>query len=209
MFVDISKLLQDTGATVAEWATYIRALIQRRTGCPCSAGFGANRLQARMATRTAKPNGQFHLPPTAVEEYMVDISVDDLPGVGQSTSLKLNSLGVQSCGDLQAMTLVQLQTEFGNKIGEALYKHCRGLDDRQLVYEHERKSVSAEVNYGIRFTNNIEAETFLKQLAGEVHSRLLEVKMKGKCITLKLMVSSFCKTISDCVNNICRRGILT
>jgi DNA repair protein REV1 len=48
--------------------------------------------------------------------------------------------------------------------------------------------VSAEVNYGIRFTTQEEAAVFLKQLAGEVSSRLRKVRMKGRCITLKLMV---------------------
>lgn len=80
MFVDISELLQGTGCSVEQWASYIRRLIQDRTQCPCSTGFGANRLQARMATKTAKPNGQFHLLPDDVQEYMVYIKVADLPG---------------------------------------------------------------------------------------------------------------------------------
>lgn len=51
-----------------------------------------------------------------------------------------------------------------------------------------RKSVSAEVNYGIRFNEYSELEKFLIQLCGEVHSRLQKIKRKGKCITLKIMV---------------------
>lgn len=89
------------------------------------------------------------------------------------------------------MPLAQLQREFGAKVGESLFNHSRGKDDRALVYEHERKSVSAEVNYGIRFKDKPEAETFLKQLCEEVHSRLTDIKMKGKSITLKLMVGNF------------------
>lgn len=80
MFVDITDILKETGATVEQWATYIRDLIQYKTGCPCSAGFGANRLQARMATKTAKPNGQYNLEMNNVENYMSDFKVDDLPG---------------------------------------------------------------------------------------------------------------------------------
>lgn len=96
---------------------------------------------------------------------------------------------IKTCGDLQLLTLKKLQEQFGTKVGDTLYKHSRGIDDRPLVYEHERKSVSAEVNYGIRFKDNNEADFFFKQLCEEVHSRLTEIKMKGKCITLKLMVS--------------------
>lgn len=51
-----------------------------------------------------------------------------------------------------------------------------------------RKSVSAEVNYGIRFTEEHELDSFLHQLCAEVQSRLNEISAKGKTITLKYMV---------------------
>lgn len=51
-----------------------------------------------------------------------------------------------------------------------------------------RKSVSTEVNYGIRFTEEAELNTFLRQLCTEVHNRLVEYRAKGKTITLKYMV---------------------
>lgn len=47
-----------------------------------------------------------------------------------------------------------------------------------------------EVNYGIRFTTNDELEAFLKQLCTEVHIRLMEIKRRGKSITLKYMIRS-------------------
>ena len=67
-------------------------------------------------------------------------------------SRKLESMGVTDCGDLQKISLQVLQKEFGPKTGQALYKSCRGQDDRPIKVERERKSVSAEINYGIRFT---------------------------------------------------------
>lgn len=51
-----------------------------------------------------------------------------------------------------------------------------------------RKSVSSEVNYGIRFKEEHELDSFLNQLCAEVHSRLMEISAKGKTITLKYMV---------------------
>lgn len=51
-----------------------------------------------------------------------------------------------------------------------------------------RKSVSAEVNYGIRFKEDHELTSFLHQLCAEVQNRLNEISAKGKTITLKYMV---------------------
>ena len=62
-------------------------------------------------------------------------------------------MAVETCGDLQKMQLSALQKEFGPKTGQALHHFCRGEDDRPIRTEKERKSVSAEVNYGIRFQN--------------------------------------------------------
>lgn len=78
--------------------------------------------------------------------------VKDLPGVGWSLGHKLQTLGVETCSDLEKFSSQALQREFGPKTGLQLYQYCRGIDDRTLKTERERKSVSAEINYGIRFT---------------------------------------------------------
>lgn len=69
-------------------------------------GFGANRLQARLATRKAKPAGQFYLHADQVDTYMAEIPLADLPGVGRATLAKLRTFGFGTCGDLQVPTSV-------------------------------------------------------------------------------------------------------
>lgn len=80
MYVDLATVLQTTGISPEDFVTHLRTEIQALTGCPCSAGIGANRLQARMATKKAKPDGQFFLRPNDVEEYFGPIAISDLPG---------------------------------------------------------------------------------------------------------------------------------
>lgn len=67
-------------------------------------------------------------------------------------SRKLAAMGVRSCGDLQQVSMSQLQKKFGPRTGQTLFRFSRGLDDRPVRYEKERKSVSADMNYNIRFT---------------------------------------------------------
>ena len=97
-------------------------------------------------------------------------------------------MNVRTCADLETISLYELQKEFGKKNGQQLYDMCRGIDHSQLNLEHVRKSVSAEVNYGIRFENNEAAHEFLKKLSVEVSDRLKKIHSKGKCITLKVLV---------------------
>uniref|UniRef100_A0A1Y1LM52 DNA repair protein REV1 n=1 Tax=Photinus pyralis TaxID=7054 RepID=A0A1Y1LM52_PHOPY len=101
MYVDVTPILAAANITVEDWATHIRKEVIAVTGCPCSAGFGANRLQARLANKRAKPAGQFYLRPDDVETYMAQVSLSDLPGVGSATVAKLTKMGLHKCGDLQ------------------------------------------------------------------------------------------------------------
>ncbi|XP_017484048.1 PREDICTED: DNA repair protein REV1 [Rhagoletis zephyria] len=188
MFVDLADVLDEIKVDPMDFVFYVREEVRTKTGCPCSAGVGGNKLQARMATKRAKPDGQYLLRPDGAEEYMADINIKDLPGVGSSTAYILKQNNLVTCGDLQKVSLSKLQMHVGKKFGETLYQFCRGIDSRPLIYGQIRKSVSAEVNYGIRFKESSELETFLRQLCTEVHIRLSDIKRRTKCITLKLMV---------------------
>ncbi|XP_043373409.1 DNA repair protein REV1 isoform X9 [Dermochelys coriacea] len=186
--VDITEILAETRLTPDEFASAIRTEIKDQTKCAASVGMGSNILLARMATRKAKPDGQYHLKPEEVDDFIRGQLVSNLPGVGRSMESKLASLGIKTCGDLQYLTMSKLQKEFGPKTGQMLYRFCRGLDDRPVRTEKERKSVSAEINYGIRFTQPKEAEAFLLSLSEEIQHRLEAAGMKGKRLTLKIMV---------------------
>lgn len=135
--------------------------------------------------------------------------LETLPGVGSSMSHKLKEAGLNNCGDVQQVSLARLEMVLGKKLAQNLHYNCRGIDPRSLTYEQvgyfkdnssfglvtnglppfqARKTVSAEMNFGIRFTKAIECEQFLRQLSDEVTKRLIEVKRKTKSVNLKIMV---------------------
>ncbi|XP_061580132.1 DNA repair protein REV1 [Cololabis saira] len=186
--LDGSALLNELGVGPEDLARAIRADIQEKTGCCASVGMGSNILLARLATRKAKPDGQYHLKSEEVDDFIRDLPVTRLPGVGHVMGRKLADMGVKSCGDLQQVSLPQLQKRFGSRTGQTLFRFCRGLDDRPVRYEKERKSVSAEMNYNIRFSKVQEAESFLNNLSMEVQKRLQDAGLRGRRVTLKVMV---------------------
>jgi hypothetical protein len=51
----------------------------------------------------------------------------------------------------------------------------------------ERKSIGAEVNWGVRFLCPEDAEHFLVSLSNEVSARLQTAAARGKTITLKVL----------------------
>ena len=80
MYADCSNIIQTTGLTPLEFSTIIRNEIKEKTGCPVSTGFGENKLQARLATKKAKPDGQYYLKSDSIRTFIRTLSVRDLPG---------------------------------------------------------------------------------------------------------------------------------
>lgn len=50
----------------------------------------------------------------------------------------------------------------GAQTGTSLWQHAHGIDDRPVAPPKARKSVGADVNWGVRFSNAQEADVFLK-----------------------------------------------
>lgn len=186
--VDLTQVVKETGLSPLRIAACIRQSIKDATGCNASAGVGPNIALARMATRRAKPDGEFAVTQVEAKEFMVDVAVRDLPGVGRSTAARLQEMGLPTCKELQKFPIEKLKTEFGTKTGQKLHDMSCGVDDREVTREKERKSVSAEVNYGIRLTTEDEARKFFQNLSQEVVKRLKSAGMRGRRVTLKVMV---------------------
>ncbi|XP_057290303.1 DNA repair protein REV1-like [Hydractinia symbiolongicarpus] len=184
--LDITELVE-TGETILEVAENIRNEILKNTGCIASCGIGNSILIARLATKQAKPNGKCYVSMADVPEFIKHQNVKDLPGIGWAQGQKLEALNIKTCEDLQKMTLLVLQKEFGVKLGETLFNFCRGKDERGIKMDQDRKSVSAEINYGMRFTEYHEVEKFVYQLSCEVEKRLKDIQKMGTHITIKLM----------------------
>src|SRR5579864_3399938 len=88
------------------------------------------------------------------------------------------------------MSLATLQEQFGKR-GTVLYHFVRGEDDRPVEPEQERKSVGKETTFERDITERGEMLLVLEQLAEQVASRLAELEIAGKTITLKLRWQDF------------------
>jgi len=170
-----------------EIAHSLREKIKAKTGCEVSVGIGSNILQAKVALRRAKPAGQYQLKPEDVLNVIGELTVENLPGVSYSIGGKLEELGVKFVKDIREVSRERLTSALGPKTGEKLAEYARGIDRSEVGEQPPRKSVSAEVNWGIRFISQPEAEEFVYNLCKELEKRLLAEQVKGKHLTMKIM----------------------
>lgn len=175
-------------------AEEIRAVVRKETQCDVSIGISYNVLLAKLATKRAKPNGSFFLTTDRVHSVIKGLSIDDLPGFGWAQKNELEiKLQINKVEDLESISLSRLIEVLGPSRGKLLHQYAQGIDDRSLKSSnHERKSVSAVVNYGIRFKpsdqgGNEDAKNFTCQLGLEVSRRLNELGVSGRQLTLKIM----------------------
>ncbi|KAI0879472.1 impB/mucB/samB family protein [Hypoxylon argillaceum] len=168
-------------------ALSLRDQIKARTGCAVSVGIGGNILLAKVALRKAKPAGQYQIRPEEIQTFLGGLKVDDLPGVAYSTAGKLEEIGIKFVNDIRQTSKERLVSTLGPKTGGKLWDYARGIDKAEVGEQPIRKSVSAEVNWGIRFIGQEDAEEFVFNLCKELEKRLLNEQVKGKQLTMKIM----------------------
>lgn len=165
----------------------LREDIKNITGCDVSVGIGGNILLAKLALRKAKPAGQYQVLPEDILDFIGELEVQNLPGVAYNIGGKLEQLGITYVKDIREVSKEKLINTLGPKTGDKMWEYARGVDRKEVGDVEIRKSVSAEVNWGVRFENQEQVDDFIGNLCGEVHRRLLKEGVKGKQLTLKIM----------------------
>jgi DNA polymerase-4 len=182
----------------ASVAQLIRGLIFQKTKLTASAGIGPNKLIAKIASEIKKPNGQFEVTPENVPEFMENLSVRKIWGIGEKTEKKLEELNVKTCGQLQRFTRPQLVDLFG-KFGTELYDLCRGSDDRPVEPDRPRKSLSTEETFAADLTTLEQCEEQMEELFQDMMADLAQ-KESTRAITkifVKLKFSDFTRTTAE------------
>jgi len=174
-------------AKADELALSLREEVKKKTDCNVSVGIGSNILLAKLALRKAKPAGQYQIKPEDVLDFIGQLQVQDLPGVAWSIGGKLEEIGIKYVKDIREFSKERLVQTLGPKTGEKLWEYSRGIDRQEVGEQVVRKSVSAEVNWGVRFENQEQADEFITSLCGELQKRLLKERVKGKHFTMKIM----------------------
>jgi DNA polymerase-4 len=176
-------------------AQVIRGLIFRKTKLTASAGIGPNKLVAKIASDLKKPNGQVEVKPEEVPEFMEKLPVRKLWGIGEVTGQKLERLGIATCGDMRRLSRADLLENFG-KFGIELYDLCRGIDERPVEPDRERKSLSNEETFSTDLETLSECEEKLPELFEELMADLAQ-KESTRIITkifVKLKFHDFTRT---------------
>jgi DNA polymerase-4 len=179
---------QMTSAT--QIAREIRERIFATTSLTASAGVSFNKFLAKVASGYRKPNGMTVIKPEQAEDFLNKLSIEDFYGVGKATAQRMKELGIHHGADLRTWEQEDLMEHFG-KHGRYYYQVVRGIDQREVEPERERKSLGAEETFDRDYISKEEMRQQLKNIAEDVAQRLTKHQLAGKSITLKIKFADF------------------
>ena len=188
-FLDVTEDKKSIGSATLI-ARKIRNEIKSRTGLTASAGVSVNKFLAKIASDINKPDGLFLIKPEDAEKFIEGLSVEKFYGIGKVTAQKMHKLGIHTGADLRNWDLVSLVRNFG-KAGVFFYDIVRGIDDRPVEPDQERKSVGTELTYEKDLITRFEIIAELYRLEKELMERLEHSETTGRTITMKVKFSDF------------------
>lgn len=197
-FLDVTecKLFQGSATRIAQ---AIKKQIYNEQHLTASAGAAPNKFLAKIASEWNKPNGMFVITPEQVDTFVKALPVTKLFGVGPVTAKKMEQLKLRTCEDLQKLSLQDLIVKFGH-FGATLYDLCRGIDDRPVETERQRKSISVEETYPVDLTTLSQGIEQLPMLLERLKERLSECP---ELIIFKLFIKikffDFTRTTVECI----------
>lgn len=150
-----------------------KKIFERTGGLTASAGIAPNKLIAKIASDYKKPNGQFTVAPDDVNEFIKTIPVERIHGIGKVTAKHMHDMNIKTCLDMQKYSRSELIYHFG-KFGDALYDYCRGIDERTVETEYERKSLGTEETFSKDISDFNEMKEHIARMAEEVKGSLSE-----------------------------------
>lgn len=177
-----------------EAAKEIKRRVEKELGLGVSVGAASNKILAKLATKRAKPGGFFELQPGEEEEFLRNLDISEIPGIGPKAQVMLRLLNVHKIADLWQLPLGTLRSLFG-VMGDELYLLSRGIDHRPLAIEEKPKSFSRETTFLQDIWDRDLLLAHLAYLCDRLALTLRQEKFYARLIEVKARYSDF-KTVS-------------
>lgn len=177
----------------------MRDAIQREVGLPASAGIGATRAIAKMASGRAKPAGVLLVRAGEERAFVRDLPVRKFPGIGPVAEGRLVAAGILTLGQLldlpnDAPTPMQ---GFAERVRDGVFGTSSALGrDRPAFREHDEAgvhdgSISNEHTFSADIGQVDRARVELRALVERVAWRVRRREARARTVTVKLKYADF------------------
>jgi DNA polymerase IV len=184
-FADVAGCTHLFGAP-AEIATAIRQRVRTELGLPISVGVARTKHLAKIASQVAKPDGLVVVDPDTELEFLHELTVDLMWGVGPVTKARLARIGVSTIGQLARTPGWSLERLLGPAAGEKLAALAWNRDPRQLKPHGRARSAGAQSAIGRKPAVERVIRPTLLHLADRIATRLRAKSRPGRTVTVRV-----------------------
>jgi DNA polymerase IV (DinB-like DNA polymerase) len=141
-YLDVTQKVQGNFEVAKELAQRIKDDVRKQHSLSFSVGVGPNKLVAKIACDSQKPDGLTVVKPDEVAFFLGPLPVDRLIGVGRKTAAKMEMLSIKTIGDLAGFDVQRLVEVFGKTLGVYFHNAANGVDDDPVQEAGEAESIS-------------------------------------------------------------------
>ncbi|CAL1530956.1 unnamed protein product [Lymnaea stagnalis] len=186
-----SYTLKLYGVSIEDAVLEMRNRIEQLTRLTASAGIAPNTMLAKICSDKNKPNGQFHIHPDRqeIDDFIRDLPIRKISGIGKVTEKLLGALGVKTCNDLYKQRAL-LYHVFSQISFQYFMRIALGMGSIYVERDEDRKSMSTEQTFGeINEPNELysKCEELCQILAKDLDNEHLV----GKTVSIKIKTVSF------------------
>jgi DNA polymerase-4 len=167
-------------------AETVRARVRAELGLPISVGLARTKHLAKIASQVAKPDGLVVVDPEAETDFLHDLPVDLMWGVGPVARRRLAEIGVATIGELARTPGVRLERLLGRAVGGKLEALARNRDPRAVAPHRRAHSAGAQSALGRKPAEERILRPVLRHLADRVATRLRDKSRPGRTVTVRV-----------------------
>jgi DNA polymerase-4 len=184
-FADVAGCTHLFGSP-CEIARIIRRRVRVELGLPISVGVARTKHLAKIASQVAKPDGLVIVDPATELDFLHDLPVELMWGVGPVTKSRLAEVGVRTIGQLAGTSERSLERLLGHAAGEKLAALSWNRDPRQIRTKHRARSAGAQSALGRKPAESKVLQPTLRHLADRIGARLRAKSLCGRTITVRV-----------------------
>jgi DNA polymerase IV (archaeal DinB-like DNA polymerase) len=141
-YLDVTNQVASSFEKAREYAQKIKADVKAQVGISFTIGVGPNKLVAKIACDSQKPDGLTIIKPQDAEAFLAPLAVDRLLGVGKKTTVRMDHMGIKTIGDLAKYDCQRLIEVFGKVLGIYFHNAANAKDNEPVVEKGEAESIS-------------------------------------------------------------------
>ena len=155
-------------------------------GLPMSIGVARTKHLAKIASQVAKPDGLVVVDPGYELEFLHDLPVTLMWGVGPATEARFAKIGVTTIGQLAATSPQSVERLLGHAVGRKLTALAWNRDPRQIQTRRRAHSAGAQSALGGDPPIERVFKPTLHYLADRIGARLRAKSLAGRTITVRV-----------------------